>query len=229
MTETNLIVAFFGALFALANPFGNLPFFISYTSNLRAGVQKATAFLLTIFLIIFYLLFFFVGNDILAFFGISIPAFEIAGGIIVMIIALSMVSGEHTEKQKEVMQIKEKETGKETLEENIEEAESFLPSVLVPLGIPIYAGPGALSVVVIYGEKSMQTSGFAVIASIAVIIGICLIVCIVNFLAAPINRFLGAQGLEILVRIMGLILAAIAVTLLIEGMAAISTIFVAPS
>jgi len=224
-----LYVAFFGALFALANPFGNLPFFITYTASLTPRVQKATAVLLSVFLVVFYGIFFFAGDAILKFFGISMPAFQIAGGIIVLIIALSMVSGEHTERQKEIMHV-DGDGGikKESLEEDFEEAEAFLPKVLVPLGIPIYAGPGALSVVVMYGNKAFETGGGAVIGALIVMVAICLIVCIVNFLASPIRRGLGDQGLEILVRIMGLILAAIAVTLFIEGLAAINSTFTVP-
>lgn len=221
-------MAFFGALFALANPFGNLPFFITYTSTLTSRVRKATAVLLSLFLLVFYLIFFFLGNDILRFFGISIPAFQIAGGIVVLIIALSMVSGEHTDKQKEILHVDDKNENKETFGEDLEKAEAFLPKVLVPLGIPIYAGPGALSVVVMYGNKAFDAGGGAVFDSIIVIAIICLIVCVVNFLATPIRKCLGDQGLEILVRIMGLILAAIAVTLFIEGLAAINSSFIVP-
>lgn len=221
-------MAFFGALFALANPFGNLPFFITYTASLTPQVQKATAVLLSVFLLVFYGLFFFIGNAILKFFGISMPAFQIAGGIIVLIIALSMVSGEHTDRQKEIMHVEDGAGTRKSLEKDFEEAEAFLPKVLVPLGIPIYAGPGALSVVVMYGEKAFSAGGGAVVDAMIVIAVICLIVCIVNFLAAPIRRGLGDQGLEILVRIMGLILAAIAVTLFIEGLAAINSTFTVP-
>lgn len=228
MEELSLFVAFFGALFALANPFGNLPFFIAYTESLAPRVQKAMAVLLSVFLLAFFVLFFFVGDAILKFFGISMPAFQIAGGIIVLIIALSMVSGEHTNKQKEIMHVGGA-SGKKTLEEDFEEAEAFLPKVLVPLGIPIYAGPGALSVVVMYGNKAFSAGGGAVIDALVVIAAICLIVCIVNFLAAPIRHGLGDQGLEILVRIMGLILAAIAVTLFIEGLSVINSSFVVPA
>ena len=226
MENLALYVAFFGALFALANPFGNLPFFITYTASLTPRVQKAAAVLLSVFLVVFYGIFFFIGNAILKFFGISMPAFQIARGIIVLIIALSMVSGEHTDRQKEIMHVDDRK--KESLEEDFEEAEAFLPKVLVPLGIPIYAGPGALSVVVMYGNKAFETGGGAVIGALIVMVAICLIVCIVNFLATPIRRGLGDQGLEILVRIMGLILAAIAVTLFIEGLAAINSTFTVP-
>ncbi|WP_048152101.1 MarC family protein [Methanolacinia paynteri] len=229
MEELSLFVAFFGALFALANPFGNLPFFITYTEGLAPRVQKAMAILLSVFLVVFFGLFFFAGNAILQFFGISIPAFQIAGGIIVLIIALSMVSGEHTERQKKIMHVDGGADGNKSLEKDFEEAEAFLPKVLVPLGIPIYAGPGALSVVIMYGNKAFSAGWGAVIDSLIVIVVICLIVCIVNFLATPIRHGLGDQGLEILVRIMGLILAAIAVTLFIEGLAAINSTFIVPS
>lgn len=228
MEELSLFVAFFGALFALANPFGNLPFFITYTESLAPNVRKAMAVLLSVFLMVFFCLFFFAGDAILKFFGISIPAFQIAGGIIVLIIALSMVSGEHTQKQKKIMHIDGNAAEEKSLEKEFEEAEAFLPKVLVPLGIPIYAGPGALSVVVMYGNKAFSAGWGAVVDSLIVIAIICLIVCVVNFLATPIRQGLGDQGLEILVRIMGLILAAIAVTLFIEGLAAINSTFTVP-
>jgi multiple antibiotic resistance protein len=229
LEELSLFVAFFGALFALANPFGNLPFFITYTESLAPNVRKAMAVLLSVFLMVFFGLFFFAGDAILKFFGISIPAFQIAGGIIVLIIALSMVNGGHTDRQKEIMHVDGNAGKEKSMEKDFEEAEAFLPKVLVPLGIPIYAGPGALSVVVMYGNKAFSAGWGAVVDSLFVIAIICLIVCIVNFLATPIRRGLGDQGLEILVRIMGLILAAIAVTLFIEGLAAINSTFIVPA
>lgn len=227
MGALTVYIAFFGALFALSNPFGNLPFFIAYTESLAPRVQKAMALLLSIFLMAFFGLFFFAGNTILEFFGISVAAFQIAGGIIVLIIALSMVSGEHAGKQKKIMHYKES-SEKRTFGEDLDEARAYLPKVVVPLGVPLYAGPGALSVVVMYAHKAFAAGSDAIIGALIVVVIICLIICVVNFLASPIKRALGEEGLDILVRIMGLILAAIAVTLFIEGLSAINSSFVVP-
>ncbi|MBN1166128.1 MAG: MarC family protein [Methanospirillaceae archaeon] len=90
----------------------------------------------------------------LDFFGISIPAFRIAGGIILLLIAIGMINGMHTETRKKVLHLK---TGEDTsFEEEFKEAESLLPKRIVPLGIPIYAGPGAISVVVLYSHEALK-------------------------------------------------------------------------
>ena len=224
MAEPTLLLAFFGAFFAVTNPFGNIALFIAYTRELRTGVQRASAVLLTIFLIAFLTIFYFVGDDILKFFGITIPAFQIAGGIIIFGIGLSMISGFHSETLKKEFKVA-KSDGKETLEEDFQEAESFIPKILVPLGVPIYAGPGALSVVIVYGNKAILAGDSVFLGGILVIFAGCLIICGVNLLASPIKRIIGEQGLEILVRIMGLFLAAIAVVIFLEGLTAVSTVF----
>ncbi len=227
MNDINLIITFFAALFAITNPFGNLPFFIAYTRDQSIGVQKATAILLSLFLLVFFFIFFFLGDDILNFFGISIPAFQIAGGIILMLIALGMVNGSHTDNQKTVLHLKDPGINA-SFEEDIEQAKSFLPKLIVPLGIPIYGGPGAISVVVLYSHEAMKAGSEIYLGSIGVIILSVLIICAVNFVANPIRHLLGDQGLEILVRIMGILLAAMAVGLMIEGAAAICSVITVP-
>lgn len=224
MAETTILLAFFGALFAVTNPPGNIALFIAYTRELRTGVQRASAVLLSIFLIAFLTVFYFIGNDILMFFGITIPAFQIAGGIIIFGIGLSMISGFHSDTLKKEFKVA-KTDGTETLQEDFIEAESNIPKILVPLGIPIYAGPGALSVVIVYGNKAILAGGSVFLGGILVIFAACMVICCVNLLASPIKRIIGDQGLEILVRVMGLFLAAIAVVIFLEGLTAVSTVF----
>ena len=93
--DTTFYLNFFVALFAILNPLGNLPIFIGATAKETPGVQRAMAVLLSIFIVVFLWTFLFSGEFILNSFGISIPAFRIAGGIIILLMGIGMIRG-HT-------------------------------------------------------------------------------------------------------------------------------------
>jgi len=208
LTETYLISAF-GAFFAILNPIGNMPLFIAYTKDLNSKVQRAIAVLLSGFIFLVMAVSMVVGDDILKFFGISIPAFQVAGGIIVFLIALSMMSGTHTKNTQTTV-------SSDTSSDPYKKAESILPSLIVPLGIPIYCGPGAISTAVLIATRApdeiLYFSAFFVLA------GVVLLILLFNGFADLIAHALGPQGVEIVVRIMGLILAAIGIQLIFEGL-----------
>jgi multiple antibiotic resistance protein len=213
---TYLVVAF-GAFFAILNPPGNMPLFLAYTDDLETKVRRATALLLSGFIFVVMFLSMFIGDDVLRFFGISIEAFQIAGGIIIFMIALSMISGTHTMKTTKVM------TTKSDLSA-FEQAESVLPKILVPLGIPIYCGPGAISTAVLIGNQA--PTDLALLLAIAVLAVVVLIVFVFNVFANVVSRVLGEQGVEILVRLMGLILAGIGIQLILSGLGGVTVDFI---
>jgi multiple antibiotic resistance protein len=220
VSDIGYLVGAVGTFFAILDPFGNLPFFIAYTGHLKSSVRKKTAIFLSLFIFFSMALFLFSGQIVLTFFHISIPAFQIAGGIILFGVALSMMSGTHTITMNRVIH----ETGKDRL---LEKDESILPTILVPLGIPLYVGPGSIAAAILFGSNAPTETAF--FGGLLVIMSIVIIITLLNMSSDLIGRVLGNQGIEILVRLMGLILAAIAVQLTLEGVTGAITTMILPS
>ena len=165
------------------------------------------AVLLSLFIIVFLLIFLFTGQGILSFFGISLPAFRIAGGIIILLMGIGMIRG-HTTSVHGDSEVELKGG-------DFQIAESRLSNVLVPLGVPIFVGPGSISTIIVYANKA---TGFGDHIVMAVLIVIASLVVMVVLLGGNwIGRFLGKNGLDIATRILGLILCAIAIQFILEG------------
>lgn len=205
--DHSFYINFFVALFAILNPLGNLPVFISATANETKGVQRAMAVLLAIFIVVFLLIFLFTGQGILSFFGISLPAFRIAGGLIILLMGIGMIRGHITAVHDD--------SDVEVKGGDFQVAESRLSNVLVPLGVPIFVGPGSISTIIVYANKAR---GFEDQIIMAVLIAVATLVVLVILIAGNwIGRFLGKHGLDIATRILGLILCAIAIQFILEG------------
>ncbi len=191
------------SIFFLVDPFAALPTFLAVTAGddkqrRRAIERKAsiTAFtLLTAFA--------FAGQYIFRAFGITLPAFEIAGGVILLLIGLDMLNAKRSPTQ---------ETGVEA-----EAAASKEDAGIVPLGIPMLAGPGSItSVMVLVGQAQGHWSWMAaIVGSIFITAVVCYFV-LGN--SDRVANMLGETGIRILVRIMGLLLVALAVQYFVNGM-----------
>jgi multiple antibiotic resistance protein len=144
----------------------------------------------------------FLGDSILNFFGISIPSFQVGGGILLMLIAISMMHGKqsHTRQTPEEAQ---------TLDEREVTA-------IVPLSIPLLAGPGAISHMIITAQQNSSFAGH--LSLIIPIFCIAIIIWVVLRLAVRISHKLGTIGINIVTRLMGLILAAMAVEFIAHGL-----------
>jgi multiple antibiotic resistance protein len=190
------------ALFAIVNPIGSVPIFISATdgwsSHDRKRIARTVAF--TVFLVL--TLSAILGDKILAFFSISIPSFQVGGGILLMLIAISMMHG----KLSEARQTKEEAQA-------VADREAI---AIVPLSIPLLAGPGAISSMIIAAQ---QNPGFVAQFSLALPIGvICLMVWLALSLSTNIAERMGTIGINVVTRLMGLILAAMAVEFIAHGL-----------
>lgn len=207
---------FGAALFAVVNPLGNLPVFVSFTAKDERRVQAFLALFFAIWIAGGLLLFMFTGQDILEFFGIGLPAFRIAGGILLFLTGLSMIRGEGTNAA----------AGPADQDEgsSIEKAERRFRDVLIPLGVPIFVGPGSITTVILYSGKAKgeaQTLGLAaVVLMIAVVSGLVLST------ASWVRKAMGDTGLDIATRILGLFLAAMGVQFVLDGLASVTTGFV---
>ena len=188
------------ALIAVVNPIGCLPIFINATNGCSAAerikIAKTASF--TVFLILALAAFF--GDITLRFFGIGIPSFQVGGGILVLINAINMMYAKPVN---------------QTVGEAAAMAEREVIAVF-PISIPLLAGPGAISTVIIAAEA---TGGFVEhLAMVIPVFAVSLLVWIVLRLSDNIAQKLGTIGINIVTRLMGLILTAMAVESIARGL-----------
>jgi multiple antibiotic resistance protein len=189
-------------IFAILNPLGVIPIYLSLMTDRRKEEMHHTAFKTAAAVAVILIISVWAGDGLLSFFGIGIPAFRIAGGLLVLIIAIAMFSAITS-------------STKHTDAERAEAAAKNDISV-VPMAIPLLAGPGAISLVIVDAHQAGNWSGKLVFC--LGIAGVAAIVWVVLRLAEPIGERLGTSGLNIGTRVMGLILAAMAVQLMADGM-----------
>ena len=189
-------------IFTISNPIGNLPIYLSFTTgNKRQDRAIARSSALT--MLIALLLATWLGNDLLGFFGIGRPAFQVAGGLIVVLIGLSML---HSEPSKVHHDPK-----------SVERDQNSSVKGIVPLGIPLLAGPGTLTVVIAY--PSAASLGGKLSLSLVVLAMSVLTYLIFNA-GELLSSRISESALQVLTKIMGLLLTAIAVQMLFTGLSA---------
>lgn len=195
----------FVSIFAIVNPVGNIPIFVSvtegYPKELKRKVIVKTCLVAAVVLFVFGLF----GQWIFSIYGITIPAFKIAGGLLLFSVAFSMMHGQRSRAK--------------LTEEDQEEAMAKEEVGIVPLGIPLFAGPGAITTVMIYvSEATAQSGGY--LNLISVFVGIILTVAISYILltySGPIFERMGRSGAMAFSRVMGLLLAAVAISFILSG------------
>lgn len=220
MSQAEFAVNFFVALFALIDPVGNVPMFAARTAGASATDRARIALYISLFVMGFLTLFFFSGLTILKFFGISLPAFRIAGGAILFMMGMQMTREDLSEAF-DAPAAGAAESGRAFARKRFE-------SLIVPFAMPLLIGPGAISTAIIYASqaKAYGVSGFAAgVGAIAAVSAATLL----SFLATPlISRLLGRIGLMIVVRVLGLILCALAVQFILAGFAESTAGFIRP-
>jgi multiple antibiotic resistance protein len=195
------------SLFAIVDPVGTIPLFLAAThgwpvARRNHAARVASATVLAVLAIIALL-----GEGFLRFFGISLASFSVAGGVLLMLLAVSMMQARRT-----------------PLRQTSEEAEeaSERDSVgVVPLGVPLLAGPGAISQVIIVGHNAETQGLWQQVLLLVPIALVSLSVWLVFRAALPLSRRLGATGIHVVTRLMGLITAAIAVEMMARGLGAL--------
>ncbi len=211
MSPQDFAVNFFIALFALIDPIGNVPLFAAATSGVKSKDSRLISAYIALFVLGFLTFFYFTGLSLLAFFGISLPAFRIAGGIILFLMGLEMVRGEFT---------KTLETATEAADPDPRgQARRRFEQMIVPFAMPLLIGPGAISTVIIYASEAKEFGLTGAAVGVGVIAAIAL-ATMLSFWASPIlTRLMGRIGLTIVVRVLGLILCAMAVQFVLAGIA----------
>jgi multiple antibiotic resistance protein len=194
-------IAILVTLIIIMDPLGNLPFFLLFTrrnthaERIRiAGIAAASACAILIF-------FSTTGDAVLRFFGIGLPAFQITGGFILFVYSLQMLR---------LIPASIKSTDEEEQEgiskENV---------ALVPLATPLLAGPGAITAVLVWQETADDPLSTPLLSAAIVIA--CLVLYLVFYLGERIYRILGVGGIRVVARLMGLLLAVIAVQFIVDG------------
>jgi multiple antibiotic resistance protein len=193
-------------LLAIVNPLAIVPFFIHYTQGLPREQRKRTVWVssLTAFIVIAASALFGVG--ILEFFGISLASFQVGGGLLLLMSSLNMLNAKPAE-------VKPATTD---LSDGDERAAMGASIAVVPLTIPLLTGPATMSAVVIYSERAKTFWQMATLLGYGVVIGLVTALCF--SLANPIARVLGRTGINVMTRLMGLILAALAVEVMTSGL-----------
>jgi multiple antibiotic resistance protein len=198
MIEWTFIIKTTIAIIAIVDPIGCLPLFLSLTGQHKKinkkNVVKMTA--ITVFIILVTSLF--LGDKILNMFGISMPSFQICGGILLLLMAISMMLGKH--------QIIESGQNGKSDKELI---------AFVPLSIPLLAGPGAMSNMIIAAHQAPNfiNQSFLILPCLAV----SLLIWLTLSFAENISKVIGAIGTKIITRVMGLLLGSMAIEFITRG------------
>lgn len=201
--DPNFLITAFVALFVVIDPIGLAPLFVALTAGMSSQRRRAIAVRATLTAVGILFVFSIFGDDILTFIGISMPAFRIAGGILLFLTALDMLF-ERRQKRRE-----------DTADGDDPDDHEDDPSVF-PLAIPLIAGPGAIATVILLVGQTDGTAGyFSVMGVLAAV----LILVFSMFLAAStIERLLGKTGITVVTRLLGMLLAALSVQFVLDGL-----------
>ena len=191
------------SIFFLVDPFAAIPSFLAITQHADPARRKRMARKGAITCFVVLTSFAVAGQLIFRMFGITLPAFEIAGGLILLLIGLDMLEARRSPTQ---------ETHGDTVEGAAKE-----DAGIVPLGIPMLAGPGAISSVMVLVGQIPTLWGWQMGAILGAIAFTALVTYLVLAAAARVRQFLGETGIRILVRIMGLLLVALAMQYFVNG------------
>lgn len=193
---------FFVALFVILDPFAAVPIFLVLTRNYTSVEQRRIANSASLTVLLVLVATSLTGETLLHAMGTSLASFRVGGGIVLLLMALAMLRGQT-------------DTVRTTPAEEAE-AEDRDAIAIVPLAIPLLAGPGSISTVII--QMHRPGSDYHTLAVMLVIALVCLLLWLVLRMAATIGRVLGHIGLNIINRLFGLILAAIAVEIMANGL-----------
>lgn len=206
--DWSLLVNALIATLAILNPIGNMPIFLEHVENDEPKVQRAVALLMALSIFIMLTIFFIFGSKILSVFGITIPAFRLAGSIILLGVGLRMLQGKS----------KFERNGLEAAlaqGSTFDRARDRLSHIVVPVGMPLFIGPGSIATVMLYAEK---INSFPMAVMMIVVLFLCAAAVGAVLVA---SRYLftkiGPNGTQIVIRFMGMILCSIAMQFMIDG------------
>ena len=192
------------ALLAIVNPIGVIPFFIHFTQGFSREQRQRTIRIAAFSAFVVIAVSAVAGLKIIEFFGISLASFQVGGGLLLLMSAMQMLNAQPAESRKD------------DLSEGGDKADAGASIAIVPLTIPLLTGPATISTMVIYAEKTHHWWQLGVLALYGVVIG--LAVWAAFSLSGRIARVLGKTGISVMTRLMGLLLAALAVEVMSDGL-----------
>ncbi|WP_415920449.1 MarC family protein [Tateyamaria sp. SN6-1] len=200
MIDTAFLITAFVTMFVVIDPVGLAPLFVALTQGMTARARRAIAFRACGIAMLLLILFALFGEAVLGFIGISMPAFRVAGGILLFLTALDMLFERRTKRRED------QSDSPETVDD---------PSVF-PLAIPLIAGPGSIASVILLTGQVPGAEGLALVLAItALVLGVCLLL----FLASGmLERALGKTGITVVTRLLGMLLAALSVQFVLDGL-----------
>ncbi|WP_028117434.1 YchE family NAAT transporter [Ferrimonas senticii] len=200
--DLTLFLQFFVGLIAIINPVGLLPVFVTLTSHQSEAERLRTSTIANFAVVVILVTTIFAGQIILDMFSISIPAFRIAGGTLILFIAMSMLQGKLGEVKHNSAEDRES-ANKESV-------------AVVPLALPLMAGPGAISSVLVFSAEYHEPVALMGMSLCVVLFG--LTSWLVFRLAPVLYKVLGQTGINVITRIMGLLMLAIGVEIMAAGL-----------
>ncbi|MFZ3583374.1 MarC family protein [Loktanella sp. DJP18] len=201
MTDLSTLIAAFTAMFIVIDPIGLAPLFIAMTQGMTSAQRRKIGIRACVVAIGLLLAFAIFGEALLEFVGISMPAFRIAGGVLLFITALDMLF--------ERRQARRQDNADDAIDPEHD------PSIF-PLAIPLIAGPGAIATIILLTGQTDSALGFgAVLGVMLVVIGM----VFAMFMAAGLlERLLGKTGINVVTRLLGMLLAALSVQFILDGL-----------
>ena len=202
MTDLPALIAAFTTLFIIIDPLGLAPLFVALTDGMTTAQRRSVAIRSCLIGAILMLAFLVLGEALLGFIGISMSAFRIAGGVLLFLTALEMLFQKR--------QARREDSANEGAIEHQDD-----PSVF-PLAMPLIVGPGAITTIILLAGQAEGVAGFAAVAAVMLTV---LFTVFIAFLVAPLlERLLGKTGLNILTRLLGMLLAALAIQFILDGL-----------
>lgn len=193
-------------LLAIVNPLAIVPFFIHYTQGFTREQRLRTIWISSLSAFAVIAISALLGLQILAFFGISLASFQVGGGMLLLTSALAMLNAQPAEAK----------SNAEEMQSAAERSAARASIAVVPLTIPLLTGPATMSTVVIYADKAKDFLQLGTLVGYGVVVALATALCF--GLAEPIARVLGKTGINVMTRLMGLILAALAVEVMSDGL-----------
>ena len=194
-----LLITAFVTLFVVIDPIGMAPLFVALTQGMSARKRRTIALRAAVTAIALLTVFGLFGEKILSFIGISMPAFRIAGGVLLFLTALDMLFERRTKRRED-------------------QAEDRPDPSVFPLAIPLIAGPGAIATVILLAGQQPGLAGLLAVLAVAAAV---LAVVFAFFLTAGLlERALGRVGINVVTRLLGMLLAALSVQFVLDGLRA---------
>ncbi|MWB77260.1 NAAT family transporter [Pseudooceanicola sp. 216_PA32_1] len=197
--DTAFLITAFVTLFVIIDPVGLTPLFAALTQGMSPAQRRSIALRACGIAMLILMLFALFGEAVLNFVGISMPAFRIAGGILLFLTALDMLFERRTRRRED-------------------QADDRPDPSVFPLAIPLIAGPGAIATVILLAGQRPGLAGLALVLAVAAVV---LAVVFAFFLTTGLlERALGRVGINVVTRLLGMLLAALSVQFVLDGLRA---------